>query len=130
MRRRAIIDPERPIFSTSRGEPWASGFLASWGKEMVRLKLHTVEPSLTFHGFRTTNAMLIASAVARSPDLYGGIEHVRAQLGHLSEAMSKHYARRAQVEAMNAETLLLLPDFAHAAADVGNSSEDVGNSSG
>jgi len=33
---------------------------------------------LTFHGFRTTNARLIASAVARSEEPYGGIERVRA----------------------------------------------------
>lgn len=111
MRARAIIDPTRPILANSRGEPWGSGFGASWGKELIRLKLHTATPRLTFHGLRTTNATLIATAVAQSPDLYGSIERVRAQLGHLSPAMSAHYARQAQVESMNRETLLLLPDF-------------------
>ncbi|RCW81328.1 hypothetical protein DFP89_1152 [Paracoccus lutimaris] len=32
-------------------------------------------------------------------------------LGHLSEKMAKHYARRAEVEHMNAETLLLIPQI-------------------
>lgn len=35
MRARAIIDPDRPIFETSRGQPWGSGFGASWAKELV-----------------------------------------------------------------------------------------------
>jgi hypothetical protein len=89
MKRRAIIDPERPIFENSRGDPWASGYGASWGKEMVRLKLHSREPRLVFHVLRTSNADLIASAVAKSPELFGSIERVKAQLGHLSRAMSE-----------------------------------------
>lgn len=116
MKARGIIDPEAPIFETSRGRPWASGYGASWQKEMVRLKLHAVEPRLVFHGLRTTNATLIASAVAKSPELYGGIERVRAMLGHLSKRMSEHYARHAEVEHLNTESVLLLPDFGNRSA--------------
>ena len=35
----------------------------------------------------------------------------REKLGHLSECMSKHHAKRAGVESMNRETALLLPDL-------------------
>jgi Phage integrase family len=105
------IDRETPVLKNSRGQPWGSGFGASWSKELVRLKLHTVSPRLTFHGFRTTNATMIASAVAKSPDLFGGFERVQSMLGHLSERMAKHYARRAVTEHTNAETILLLPEI-------------------
>ncbi len=43
----------------------------------------------------------------------------RAMLGHLSKRMSEHYARRAEVEHMNRETVLLLPDFGKHATDFG-----------
>ncbi len=111
MRKAGRIDPTMPVLKNSRGAPWKSGFGATWSKELVRLKLHTVTPRLTFHGFRTTNATMIASAVAKSPTLYGGIDRVQSMLGHLSKRMSAHYARRAITEHTNAETILLLPTF-------------------
>lgn len=111
MRLAGRIDPNIPVLKTSRGKPWASGFGASWSKELVRLKLHKVEPRLTFHGFRTTNATLIGNAVAKSEVIFGGIERVKSMLGHLSGRMAEHYARRAIQEHTNAETILLLPDF-------------------
>lgn len=111
MRDQGRINPNLAVLKTSRGKPWSSGFGASWQKELVRLKLHVVEPRLTFHGLRTTNATLIASAVAKSPDLFGGIERVQAMLGHLSKRMSEHYARHAITEQTNSESILLLPDF-------------------
>ncbi len=107
MRAAGRVDPSLPILRSSTGKPWCSGFGASRSKEMVRLKLHAVEPRLTFHGFRATNA----TAVAKSPDLYGGIDHVRAMLGHLSKRISEHYARHAMTEQINAESVLLLPGF-------------------
>lgn len=119
-RKAGIVDPRRPLLTSSRGEPWtANGFGASWRTELIRLKLRPKRKALmaegdfvpTFHGLRTTNATNIATAVARNPDLFGGIQRVKAMLGHLSESMSKHYARRAEVEHMNAESLLLLPEF-------------------
>lgn len=119
MRAQERIDPAVPILKNSRGLPWGSGFGASWTKEMTRLKLHAVEPRLVFHGLRTTNATLIANAVAKSPELYGGIERVQAMLGHLSKRMSEHYARHAIAEQMNTESVLLLPDFGKPAAEIG-----------
>jgi len=106
-----IVDINRPILRTSRGTPWKTGFGASWRKEIIRLKLHKVEPRLTYHGLRTTNATIIASAIAKSPELFGGIERVQSLLGHHSKAMSAHYARRAEQEHMNNESVVLLPSF-------------------
>lgn len=111
MRAAGRIDPNEPILKTSRGKPWASGFGASWAKELERLELHKVEPRLTFHGFRTTNATLIGNAVAKSEVIFGGIERVKSMLGHLSDRMAEHYARRAMQEHTNAETIMLLPNF-------------------
>ncbi|WP_370300991.1 tyrosine-type recombinase/integrase [Pseudooceanicola sp.] len=119
MRSQNKIDPTVPVLRTSRNKPWSGGFGASWAKEMMRLKLHAVEPSLTFHGLRTTNATLIASAVAKSPDLYGGIERVKAMLGHLSKRMAEHYARHAIAEQINTDSVLLLPDFGKHAGEIG-----------
>jgi len=87
---------------------------------MERLKLNTVEPRLTFHGLRTTNATLVASAVAQSDNLYGGIERVKAMLRHLSERMSQHYARRAMTEKTNGESALLLPNSGNTEPAIGN----------
>ena len=116
MRERNRVDPSLQILKSSRRAPWGSGFGASWKNELVRLKLHAVEPRLTFHGRRTTNATLIANAVAKSPELYGGIERVRSMFGHLSKRMSEHYARHAITEQTNTESVLLLPDFGKPAA--------------
>lgn len=128
MRRSNRIDPNLPILKTSRGTPWKTGFGASWSKEMARLKLHAHQPRLTFHGFRTTNATLIANAVAKNPELFGGLERVQAMLGHLSSRMSKHYARRAITEQKNAESILLLPDFGKHLTDSGNQIKNVKSS--
>ena len=123
-----IVDPRRPLLTNSRGNPWtATGLGASWRTELIRLKLKPKRKEYlkegdfraTMHGLRTTNATVIANAVAQNPDLFGGIERVRAMLGHLSKRMSEHYARRAEVEHMNRETVLLLPDFGKHAADFG-----------
>jgi integrase len=111
MRIAGRIDPSIPVLKTSRGTPWATGFGASWARELVRLDLHKVVPRLTFHGFRTTNATLIGNAVAKSEVIFGGIERVKSMLGHLSDRMAEHYARRAIQEHTNAETIMLLPDF-------------------
>jgi len=101
MRERNRVDPSEPILKNSRGAPRGSGFGASWKNELVRLNLHAVEPRLTFQGRRTTNATLIANAVVKSPEFYGGIERVRSMLGHRSKRMSEHYARHAITEQTN-----------------------------
>ncbi len=116
-----IVDPKRPLLTNSRGTVWTSnGFAASLRTELIRLQLRPTTNSEygdddfrpTFHGLRHTSATMIANAVARNPDLFGGIGRVRAMLGHLTDRMAAHYARRAEVEHMNAETMLLLPDIA------------------
>lgn len=115
----AILDAHRPLLTNSRGEPWASGFGATWARELKRLDLRGVTPRLTLHGLRTTNATIVASEIAKRPDLYGSIEHVKSMLGHLSRGMSEHYARRAIQEQSNNESVLLLPHF-------GNGFEELG----
>ena len=106
-----IVDLKRPVLRNSLGKPWKTGFGASWRKEIIRLNLHEETPRLTYHGLRTTNATIIASAIAKSPEMFGGIEHVQSLLGHHSKAMSEHYARRAQHEQMNSDSIVLMPNF-------------------
>jgi integrase len=131
-RKAAIVDPKRPLLTNSRGQPWTpSGFGASWTKELIRLKLRPTTVAEyaegafqpTFHGLRHTNATLIANAVARNPDLFGGIDRVKSMLGHLSDRMAKHYMRRANVEHMNAATMLLIPEIGNRPAWIGNQEE-------
>ncbi|MBN9890497.1 tyrosine-type recombinase/integrase [Salipiger abyssi] len=119
-RKSGVVDPRRPLLTNSRGKPWTpTGFGASWRTELIRLKLkpHRKEDledgafRATLHGLRHTNATVIANSVARHPEVFGGIQRVQSMLGHLSKRMSEHYARRAEVEHMNRETMLLLPNF-------------------
>ncbi|MDP2050985.1 MAG: tyrosine-type recombinase/integrase [Cypionkella sp.] len=128
-RKAAIVDPKRPLLTNSRGTPWTpSGFGASWTKELIRLKLRPATVAEyadgafqpTFHGLRHTNATMIANAVARNPEIFGGIDRVKSMLGHLSERMAKHYTRRAKGEHMNAATMLLLPEIGNTPAWIGN----------
>lgn len=106
-----VVDLKRPVLRNSRGQPWKTGFGASWRKEVIKLGLHNELPRLTYHGLRTTNATIIASAIAKSPEMFGGIEHVQSLLGHHSKAISEHYARRAKQEQMNNDSIVLMPDF-------------------
>lgn len=109
-RKRGMIDPNRPLLENSRGEPWGEGFGASWNKELKRLKLAGRTPPLTFKGLRVTNATMIADEAAKgSESAAEALSRVRAMLGHHSERMSAHYARRAQIERTNAGTVEMLP---------------------
>ena len=105
------LDYTRPILRNSRNQPWKSGFGASFATEMKWLNLYGLNPRLVYHGLRTTNATLIASAVAQDPERFGGIERVQSLLGHHSKSMAKHYSRRAKQEHINKDSLVLLPDF-------------------
>ncbi|KQI68729.1 hypothetical protein AN189_07480 [Loktanella sp. 3ANDIMAR09] len=125
----AVVDPKRPLLTNSKGDVWTdSGYGASWRTELIRLGLRPEKNDdyedgqfrPTFHGLRHTTATMIANAVARNPDLFGGIGRVKTMLDHLSERMAAHYARRAEVEHMNAETILLLPDIGNTGAKIGN----------
>ncbi|MGO4854759.1 hypothetical protein [Phaeovulum sp. W22_SRMD_FR3] len=122
-------DARRPLLTNPRGKIWtSSGFGASWRTELIRLGLRpetidAYEPDQfqpTFHGPRHTNATIIANAVARNPAAFGGIQRVKSMLGHLSEKMARHYARRVEAEAMNAETLLLIRETGNRPAWIGN----------
>jgi hypothetical protein len=109
-RARGIVDPHRPLLENSRGEPWGPGFGASWTKELKRLGLDRVEPRLTFKGLRVTNATMIADAAAKGHEsAEEAYARVRRMLGHHSERMSRHYARRAEVEVSNRGSVELLP---------------------
>jgi integrase len=128
-RKAAIIDPKRPLLTNSRGLPWTTkGYGASLRTELIRLGLRPTRNEdyaedqfrPTFHGFRHTNATLIASTVAKKPELFGGIARVKSMLGHMSAKMAAHYARRAEAEHMNAETMLLLPEIGNRPAWIGN----------
>ena len=132
-RRAGAEDPRRPLLTNSRGKTWtSSGFGASWRTELIRLGLRPESNDAyeadqfqpTFHGLRHTNATMIANAVARNPAAFGGIQRVKSMLGHLSEKMARHYARRAEAEAMNAETLLLIPEIGNRPAWIGNPEAD------
>lgn len=132
-RKAGIVDPNRPLLTNSRGAPWTpSGFGASWRTELIRLKLRPRKiqdlPEGAFrammHGLRHTNATNIANAVARNAEIFGGIARVQAMLGHRSASMSKHYARRAEAEHLNHETLLLLPEIGNRPGWIGNQSDD------
>ncbi len=63
---------------------------------------------------------MVANAIARNPDIFGGIDRVKSMLGHLSERMAKHYTRRAKGEHMNAATMLLIPDIRNRPPWIGN----------
>jgi integrase len=126
------VDSKRPLLINSRGDVWtASGYGASWRTEFIRLKLRPATNDEyadgqfrpTFHVLRHTAATMIATAVAQNPDLFGGIARVKSILGHLSDRMTAHDARRGEVEHMNAETILLLPDF-------GNTTNHIRNETG
>jgi integrase len=79
------------LLVNSKGKPWTSdGFRTSWGKwrdEMVALG--HVQPGLTFHGTRHTVATVLAE------DGWGDRD-IGLALGQDSDAMPKHYSRRAR----------------------------------
>lgn len=132
MRKSAIIDPRRPLLTNSRGKPWtATGFSSSFRTELIRLGLRPdcnadyAEGQFrpTLHGFRHTQATIIATAVARNPQVFVGIDRVKSMLGHMSAKMAAHYSRRAESKHMNTETMLLIPEIGNRPAWIGNQPE-------
>lgn len=75
---------------------------------------------------RHTDATMLGNAAARNPEMFGGIQQVKSMLGHLSEKVARRYARRAEAEAMNAETMLLLPGIGSRPAWIGNTDDEAG----
>lgn len=91
------------LCANMHGKPWTvSGFRASW--RPIRLKLEeasSVQPGLTLKGLRHTVATIL-----REMNMdYGTIANV---LGHRTEAMAKHYSRRAD---MSKNTIAAVKDF-------------------
>lgn len=80
------------LCANSRGKPWTyNGFSTNWDK--VKKKLEEkgeVQPGLTLKGLRHTVATIL-----REMDMdYGTIQLV---LGHATEAMARHYSKRADM---------------------------------
>jgi integrase len=96
--------PEAPLVITSRGGGHFTemGFKASFFKVMRKLKeAGEVQPGLTFHGLRTTLATMIA-------DAGGDTRDIAAALGHATEAMAHHYARKADQKRRAAKAIALI----------------------
>lgn len=98
-------EPKHPattltLCANSYGKPWTvSGFRASW--RPVRQKLEKdekVQPGLTLKGLRHTVATILREM---------GKDHatIAEMLGQKTEAMAKHYSRRADMSKKMAETV-------------------------
>lgn len=88
------------LCANSYGKPWTgSGFRASW--RPIRQKLEedgSVQPGLTLKGLRHT----VATILREIGKDYGSIAEM---LGQKTEAMAKHYSRRADMSKKMAETI-------------------------
>ncbi|OKP81159.1 site-specific recombinase [Ensifer adhaerens] len=88
------------LCANSYGKPWTvSGFRASW--RPVRQKLEAegkVQPDLTLKGLRHT----VATILREMGKDYSAIAEM---LGQKTEAMAKHYSRRADMSKKMAETI-------------------------
>lgn len=88
------------LCANSYGKPWTvSGFRASW--RPIRQKLEKegkVQPDLTLKGLRHTVATILREM---------GKDHgtIAEMLGQKTEAMAKHYSRRADMSKKMAETI-------------------------
>lgn len=85
--------PDHPaitLCANSRGKPWTvSGFRASWRPIRIKLeKDNQIQPGLTLKGLRHT----VATILREMGKSYGEIAEM---LGQKTEAMAKHYSRRA-----------------------------------
>lgn len=88
------------LCANSHGRPWTiSGFRASWRK--VKLKLEkdgAIKPGLTLKGLRHTVATILAE-MGKTP------EEIRHVLGQKTDAMARHYSRRANRTEINTKTV-------------------------
>ncbi len=78
------------LCANSRGLPWTgAGFRASWRRVKLRLEGEKrVQPGLTLKGLRHTVATIL-SEMGHDP------ETIRIMLGQKTDAMARHYSRRA-----------------------------------
>lgn len=98
-------EPKHPattltLCANSRGKPWTvSGFRASW--RPIKLKLEEegkIQPDLTLKGLRHTVATILA-------EMGKDYATIAQMLGQKTEAMAKHYSRRADMSKKMAETM-------------------------
>jgi integrase len=80
------------LCANSRGLPWTyNGFSTNWSKFKTKLEAEgLIQPGLTLKGLRHTVATILAEM---------GKDHgtIALVLGHATEAMAKHYSRRANM---------------------------------
>ncbi|MGA1831541.1 tyrosine-type recombinase/integrase [Rhizobium wenxiniae] len=91
------------LCANSLGRPWTyNGFSTSWAKQKAKLEVDgAIQPGLTLKGLRHTVATILAEMGKDN----GTIALV---LGHATEAMAKHYSRRAD---MTARAASVVTDF-------------------
>ncbi|MDX3975803.1 tyrosine-type recombinase/integrase [Shinella sp.] len=91
------------LCANTRGKPWTyNGFSTNWDKFKKALeKDGAIQPGLTLKGLRHTVATILAEMGKDS----GTIQLV---LGHATEAMAKHYSRRAD---MTRKATAVVADF-------------------
>ena len=94
---RAILDAARghdaiTIAATSKGRPWSvSGFGTAWQRLRTRLEAEgEIGPGLTLHGLRHSVAHVLAEQGF-------SLRTIANALGQSSEAMARHYTRRADL---------------------------------
>lgn len=91
------------LCANSRGKPWTySGFSTNWHKLKKKLEANgTIQPGLTLKGLRHTVGTILAEM---------GKDHgtIALVLGHATEAMAKHYSRRAD---RSKQTAAAVADF-------------------
>ena len=91
------------LCANSRGQPWTyNGFSTNWSRLKGKLEAEgLIQPGLTLKGLRHTVATILAEM---------GKDHgtIALVLGHATEAMAKHYSRRAN---MTKRTTSAVADF-------------------
>lgn len=93
------------LCANSYGKPWTvSGFRASWRPIRQRLEeAGAVQPALTLKGLRHTAATVLR-------EMGTDYASIADMLGQKTEAMAKHYSRRADMSKKNTATVTALSD--------------------
>ncbi|KAB0572627.1 tyrosine-type recombinase/integrase [Brucella pituitosa] len=88
------------VCANSYGRPWTyNGFSTNWAKLKKKLEeTGTINPGLTLKGLRHTVATILR-------EMGKDHETIAAMLGHKTEAMAKHYSRRADVSKLMSATV-------------------------
>lgn len=88
------------VCANSRGLPWTgSGFRSSWYRVKLRLEADgQIGPNLTLKGLRHTVATILA-------EMGYGPEKIKDMLGQKTDAMARHYSRRANMTKSNSATV-------------------------